>query len=289
MWKLTKLLDPHCGNNFKCGLKPMAVACYRNPCYWYRSFFSKLQKAHEKSKTGFVLVRWLWGSLDKIPGCRNSGPVVPDLAAKQTSRRFLQKNRLKTIQLLAEGWMLEKKHVHMYIYICIYSIHVLISCCHLNGTSKSALGTAIFSLRKWQSTTPFGQRVARRATKWSQLGIRRVAWVEGRGYGEVSQNDLLVYDNRKLAVGHCVSLEKYDEIWWFIEMGIGMGGRMGMGIWGWGWNILTLQKAAIMITTYNEHTCFGKLTTQPPFFFGGVQLKSFPLPPPGRHFELRGC
>ena len=72
MWKLTKLLETHCGNNFKCGLKPMAVACYRNPCYWYPSFLS-LQKAHEKSKTGFV-VRWLWGSLDKIPGC--SGPVV---------------------------------------------------------------------------------------------------------------------------------------------------------------------------------------------------------------------
>jgi len=69
-----------------------------------------------------------------------------------------------------------------------------------------------FSLRKWQSTTPFGQRVARRATKWSQLGIRRVAWVEGRGYGEVSQNDLLVYDNQKLAVGDCFSLEKYDEL-----------------------------------------------------------------------------
>ena len=32
--------------------------------------------------------------------------------------------------------------MYIYIYnICIYSIHVLISCCHFNGTSKSALGT----------------------------------------------------------------------------------------------------------------------------------------------------
>lgn len=109
-----------------------------------------------------------------------------------------------------------------------------------------------------------------------------MGWV-GRGHGKVSQNDLLVYDKRKLAVGHCCSLEKYDEIWWFIEMGIGMGGGgIGMGIWGdedmgiWGWNILTLQKASIMITTYNEHTCFGKLTTQPPFFLGGVATQKLP-------------
>ena len=290
MWKLTKLLDPHCGNNFKCGLKPMAVACYRNPCYWYRSFFSKLQKAHEKSKTGFVLVRWLWGSLDKIPGCRNSGPVVPDLAAKQTSRRFLQKNRLKTIQLLAEGWMLEKKHVHMYIYIYVYiqytCINILLS---FKWHFKISVGNCHF----------FAEEVAEHDAIWPKsrkkgdkmVAARHPTGCMGRGsrlWGGLPKWPVGVWQPKI----SCWSLCQLREIWWNMMIywdGDRDGGRMGMGIWGWGWNILTLQKAAIMITTYNEHTCFGKLTTQPPFFFGGVQLKSFPLPPPGRHFELRGC
>ena len=38
-------------------------------------------------------------------------------------------------------------YIYMYIYIYIYTVYmyVLISCCHLNGTSKSALGTAFFA------------------------------------------------------------------------------------------------------------------------------------------------
>ena len=231
----------------------------------------------------------------------NQMVVVPDLAAKQTSRRFNQKkSSLKTIQLLAEGWMLEKTCTYMYVfiyiyiiytYIYIYSIHVLISCCHLNGTSKSALGTAFFAEELaehnaiWPKSRKKGDKMVAARHPTGCMG-----WV-GRGYGDVSQNDLLVYDNRKLAVGHCVSLEKYDELWWFIEMGIEMGGGIGwgMGIWGMGMEHIDPPKSS----QYNDYNIqrthmFWEVNHPTTFFLGGVQLKSFPLPPPGRHVELSG-
>ena len=165
--------------------------------------------------------------------------VVPDLAAKQTSRRFLQKkSSLKTIQLLAEGWMLEK---NMYIYVCIYIyiyiiyIHIYIQYTCINillsfkWHFKISVGNCLF---RWGSG-----RAQRHLAKESQ---------EGRQNGRSSASNGLhgMGGSRlwrrlpKWLVGvwqpkiSCWSLCQLREIWWTMMIywdGDRDGGRDRMG------------------------------------------------------------